>query len=148
MLTSWPLWPHIKLKEVKQWHTQTLENSWIMVYAIYIFELIVVNIVLIDWISLTFVKYNFMFANYNKYIYKYFNTDYYDVHLESIIILDWKYFVPIGMLYNVLPINPYIGNITIKCHNKSMSENRDPTVVLHQEISTLPVSVASDTRCF
>ena len=40
-----------------------------MVYVIYIFELIVVNIVLIDWISLTFVKYNFMFANYNEYIY-------------------------------------------------------------------------------
>ena len=29
-----------------------------------------------------------------------------------------------------------------------MSDNRDPTVVLHQEIYTLPVSVASDTRCF
>ena len=52
------------------------------------------------------------------------------------------------MLYNVLPINQYIGNITIKCHNKSMGNNRDPTVVLHQEISTLPVSIASDTRCF
>ena len=24
------------------------------------------------------------------------------------------------LLYNVLPINRYIGNITIKCHNKSM----------------------------
>ena len=52
------------------------------------------------------------------------------------------------MLYNVLPINQYIGNITIKCHNNSMSDNRDPTVALHQEIPTLPVSVASDTRCF
>ena len=52
------------------------------------------------------------------------------------------------LLYNVLPINQYIGNITIKRYNKSMSDNRDPTVVLHQEIYTLPVSVASDTRCF
>ena len=42
----------------------------------------------------------------------------------------------------------YIGNITIKCHNKSMGDNRDPIVVLHQEISTLPVSIASHTRCF
>ena len=62
--------------------------------------------------------------------------------------MDWKYFAPIGMLYNVLPINWYIGNITIKWYNESMSDNRDPTVVLHQEIYTLPVSVASDTRCF
>ena len=52
------------------------------------------------------------------------------------------------LLYNILPINRYIGNITIKCHNESMSGNRDPTVVLHQEISTLPVSIASDTRYF
>ena len=52
------------------------------------------------------------------------------------------------MLYNVLPINPYIGNITIKRYNESMSDNRDPTVVLHQKIYTLPVSVASDTRSF
>ena len=52
------------------------------------------------------------------------------------------------MLYNVLLINQYIGNITIKWHNESMSDNRDPTVVLHQGIYTLHVSVASDTRCF
>ena len=52
------------------------------------------------------------------------------------------------VLYNVLPINRYIGNITIKWYNESVSDNRDPTVVLHQEIYTLPVSVASDTRCF
>ena len=52
------------------------------------------------------------------------------------------------LLYNVLPINWYIGNITIKCHNKGISDNRDPKVVLHQEISTLPVNIASDTRCF
>ena len=51
------------------------------------------------------------------------------------------------VLYDVLPINRYIGNITIKHHNESMSDNRDPTVVLHQEIYTLPVSVASGTRC-
>ena len=52
------------------------------------------------------------------------------------------------MLYNVLPINWYIGNITTKHHSESMGDNRDPTVVLHQEISTLPVSNAPDTRCF
>ena len=52
------------------------------------------------------------------------------------------------LLYNVLLINRYIGNITIKCHSKSMGDNRDPTVVLHQEIYSLPVSIASDTRCF
>ena len=52
------------------------------------------------------------------------------------------------LLYNILPINWYIGNITIKCHNKSMSNNRDPVMVLQQEISTLPVSIASDTRYF
>ena len=52
------------------------------------------------------------------------------------------------MLYNVLPINRYIGNITIKHHSKSMGNNRDPTGVLHQAISSLLVSIASDTRCF
>ena len=52
------------------------------------------------------------------------------------------------LLYKVLPINWYIGNITIKCHSGSMGDNRDPTGVLHQEISSLPVSIASDTRCF
>ena len=52
------------------------------------------------------------------------------------------------MLYNVLPINWYTGNITIKCHSESMGDNRDPTGVLQQEISSLPVSIASDTRCF
>ena len=39
-----------------------------MVYTIYIFELIDVNSVLIDRFSLTFVRCNFMFAIYNKYI--------------------------------------------------------------------------------
>ena len=52
------------------------------------------------------------------------------------------------MLYNILPIHLYIGNITIECLNESMSDNRDPVMVLHQEISTLPVSIASDTRYF
>ena len=31
------------------------------------------------------------------------------------------------VLYNVLPINRYTGNITIKCHSISMGDNRDPT---------------------
>ena len=52
------------------------------------------------------------------------------------------------MLYNVLPINWYIGNNTIKCHSENMDDNRDSTVLLHQEIFSLPVSIASDTRCF
>ena len=61
-----------------------------------------------------------------------------------------KLILSIGLilLYNILLINRYIGNITIKWYNESMSDNRDPTVVLHQEIYTLPVSVAADTRCF
>ena len=50
------------------------------------------------------------------------------------------------MLDNALQINQYIGNINIKCHSGSMGDNRDPTGVLHQEISTSPVSIASDTR--
>ena len=51
----------------------------------------------------------------------------------SIIILEWKYFAPIGMLYNILlPINCYIGNNTTKCHSGSMSDNRDLTGGFHQ----------------
>ena len=62
---------------------------------------------------------------------------------------EWKYFAPIGMLYNVLlPINHYTGNITTKCHSKSMSDNRDLTGTFHQKISSLPVSIASDSRYF
>ena len=53
------------------------------------------------------------------------------------------------MLYNVLlPINCYTGNITIKHHSKSMSDNRDLTEIFHQEISSLPVSIASGSRYF
>ena len=52
------------------------------------------------------------------------------------------------LLYNVLSINQYIGNITTKCHSGSMGDNRDLTRVWHQKISSLPVSIASDTRCF
>ena len=88
-----------------------------------------------------------MFAICNEYIHMSMQTTITYI-CKSIIISDWKYFAPIGMLYNVLLINWYIGNITIKCHSKSMGDNRDPTVVLHQEISSLPVSIASDTRCF
>ena len=52
------------------------------------------------------------------------------------------------MLYNVLSINQYTGNITTKCHSGSMGDNRDLTGVLYQKISSLPVSIVSDTRCF
>ena len=67
----------------------------------------------------------------------------------SIIISEWKYFAPIGMLYNILlPINCYTGNITTKCHSKSMSDNRDLTGSFHQKVSSLPISIASDSRYF
>ena len=48
----------------------------------------------------------------------------------------------------LLPINCYTGNITTKCHTKSMSENRDLTETFHQKVSSLPVSIASDSRYF
>ena len=60
----------------------------------------------------------------------------------------YRHYIRYLLLYNVQPINWYIGTITIKHHSKSMGDNRDSTVVLHQEISTLPLSIASDTRCF
>ena len=42
--------------------------------------------------------------------------------------MEWKYFTPVGMLYNILSlINQYIGNNTTKCHSGSMSDNRDLT---------------------
>ena len=53
------------------------------------------------------------------------------------------------MLYNVLLlINCYTGNITTKHHNESMSDNRDLIGTFHQKISSLPVSIASDSRYF
>ena len=67
----------------------------------------------------------------------------------SIIISEWKYFAPIGMLYNILLlINCYTGNITTKCHSESMSVNRDLTETFHQKVSSLPVSIESDSRYF
>ena len=53
------------------------------------------------------------------------------------------------VLYNVLlPINCYTSNIITKCHNESMSDNRDLTETFHQKGSSLPVSIASDSRYF
>ena len=53
------------------------------------------------------------------------------------------------VLYNVLLlINCYTGNITTKCHSKSTSDNRDLTGTFHQKVSSLPVSIASDSRSF
>ena len=53
------------------------------------------------------------------------------------------------MLCNIhLPINCYTGNITTKCHSESMSDNRDLTETFHQKVSSLPVSIASDSRYF
>ena len=69
--------------------------------------------------------------------------------IVSIIISEWKYFAPIGMLYNILlPINCYIGNNTTKHHGRSMSDNRDLTGVFHQKVSSLPMIIASDSRYF
>ena len=63
--------------------------------------------------------------------------------------MEWKYFAPIGMLYNVLLlINHYTSNITTKCHSKSMSDNRDLTGIFHQKISSLPVNISSGSRYF
>ena len=67
----------------------------------------------------------------------------------SIIISEWKYFAPIGMLCNILLlINCYTSNITTKCYSKSTSDNRVLTGTFHQKISSLPVSIASDSRYF
>ena len=52
------------------------------------------------------------------------------------------------VVYFPLPINWYTGNITTKCHRESMSGNRDLTGTFHQKISSLPVSIASDSRYF
>ena len=48
------------------------------------------------------------------------------------------------MLYNfLLLINYYIGNSTIKCHSRSMSDNRDLTETFHQNISSHCKVIAS-----
>ena len=55
--------------------------------------------------------------------------------------------VSILVLYNVfLLINHCTGNITTKHHSKSTSDNRDLTGTFHHKISSLPVSIASDSR--
>ena len=57
------------------------------------------------------------------------------VKIIGIIILKWKHFTPIGMLYNILLlINHDIGNSTTKHHSGSMSDNRDLTETFHQKI--------------
>ena len=72
------------------------------------------------------------------------NTYIESVKIIGIIILEWKYFTPIGMLYNILlPINHCIGNNTIKCHSRSMSDNRDLTETFHQKISSYSKVIAS-----
>ena len=53
------------------------------------------------------------------------------------------------MLYNILLlINHYTGNITTECHSESMSDNIDLTETFHQKVSSLPVSIASDSKYF
>ena len=46
------------------------------------------------------------------------------------------------VLYNILPINQYMGYITTECHSRSMG------LVLHQKISSPSLSIASDTSSF
>ena len=56
------------------------------------------------------------------------------VKIIGIIMSEWKYFTPIGMLYNILLlINHYIGNSTTKHHSGSISDNRDLTEAFHQK---------------
>ena len=53
------------------------------------------------------------------------------------------------LLCNILLlINRYTGNISTKCHSESRSDNRDLTEAFHQKVSSLPVSIASDSRYF
>ena len=52
------------------------------------------------------------------------------------------------VLYNILLINWYTGNITTKHHSRSMGDNTYSCLVLHQKISSVPVNIASDTGCF
>ena len=52
------------------------------------------------------------------------------------------------VLYNVLSVNWYIDNTTMKHHSGSMGDNRNLTGVLHQKISSFPVGITSDTTCF
>ena len=48
------------------------------------------------------------------------------------------------LLYHILlPIDHYIGNSTIKCHSRSMSDNRDLTETFHQKISSYSKFIAS-----
>ena len=48
------------------------------------------------------------------------------------------------VLYNILLlINHYIRNCTIKCHGRSMSDNRDLTETFHQKISSHYKVIAS-----
>ena len=58
--------------------------------------------------------------------------------------MEWKYFAPVGMLYDILlPINCYIGNNTTICHSRSMSDNRELTETFHQNISSFYKVIAS-----
>ena len=66
---------------------------------------------------------------------------YHSCIIVSLIIMPIVIFYP--LLYNILlPINHYTGNITTKCHSKSMSDNRYLTGTFHQKVSSLPVSIA------
>ena len=50
---------------------------------------------------------------------------------------EWKYFAPVGKLYNILLlINCYISNSTTIYHSGSMSDNRELTETFHQIISS------------
>ena len=49
-----------------------------------------------------------------------------------IIISEWKYFAPIGMLYNVLlPITAILGTALLNATAEAASDNRELTRVFH-----------------
>ena len=52
------------------------------------------------------------------------------------------------VVYILLQINCYIGNGTTKCHNRSMSDNRDVTETFHQKILHIIRSLHQPSRYF
>ena len=85
-------------------------------------------------------------ANYNFRFY--YRSGKLNIEVDELSRIPWEC-EETSLLYNILlPINHYTSNITTKCHSKSRSDNRDLTGTFHQKISSLPVSIASDSRYF
>ena len=75
------------------------------------------------------------------------------VVIEEYLLLSLLIFMSVDILLYyycciILLINCYTGNSTTNCHSGSMSDNRNLTGVFHQKVSSLPVSIASDSRSF